>query len=68
MIEHRETHDPVELHRECPTCRMLLAWAFNYVMPELDLGPNGASMLIERIREIAREYYPQLLELLGVRA
>jgi hypothetical protein len=55
-LAHTAGHDPVDLHEQCPTCNWLLRRAFNDVMPELELGPNGASRLIERINEVAQEF------------
>ena len=50
---HLDSHDVVELHDRCEGCNAILRRAFNDVMPELELGPNSASRLIERIQEIA---------------
>lgn len=52
---HLEDHDPIEFHEQCETCNYLLRRAFNDVLPGLELGPAGASQLIERIREVAAE-------------
>ena len=54
---HLDSHDAVELHDRCEGCNAILRRAFNDIMPELDLGPNGPSMLIERIREIAEDLH-----------
>jgi hypothetical protein len=59
-LEHTPDHEPVELHDQCATCNWLLRRAFNDVMPELELGPNGASKLIERINEVTRELDEQI--------
>ena len=54
---HVESHDPIVLHDRCLGCNHILRLAFNDVMPELELGPNGASRLIERIQEIAKDLH-----------
>ncbi len=52
---HDPLHDPIELHAECLVCGALLRRAFNEVLPGLELGPNGATMLLQRLREILAE-------------
>jgi len=57
MIAHTADHDArVWLHNEdCETCNAILRRAFNDIMPGLELGPNGADMLLRRICEVAAE-------------
>jgi hypothetical protein len=59
-LHHTPDHEPVWLHDRCPTCGWLLRRAFNDVMPELELGPDGAAKLIERINEVTRELDEQI--------
>jgi hypothetical protein len=52
-FEHDQ--DPLLHNEDCDTCNMILRRAFNDVMPELQLGPAGADMLLRRITEIAAQ-------------
>ena len=51
------TENPLLHNEKCETCNAILRRAFNDVMPELQLGPNGADVLLRRINQIAHELW-----------